>query len=158
MQDSIVFERDNEIEQLYREQAQRLWRALYAFSADPECASDAVSEAFARALEHERAIRDLSAWVWRVAFRVAAAEMKGRRRTAVEIPLMRYEVPDPVPELMTALRQLSPNQRLAVVLHDYADRPTVEVAALLGSSRATVHVHLAQGRRRLRKLMEESDA
>jgi len=55
------------------------------------------------------------------------------------------------------LRQLSPNQRVAVVLHDYADRPTGEVAEILGCSRATVYVHLSQGRRRLLKLLEDHD-
>jgi DNA-directed RNA polymerase specialized sigma24 family protein len=46
---------------------------------------------------------------------------------------------------------------MAIVLHDYADRPTDEVASVLGVSRATVHVHLSQGRRRLRKLLEDQD-
>jgi RNA polymerase sigma-70 factor (ECF subfamily) len=68
-----------------------------------------------------------------------------------------YELPDPVPELLTALRQLSPNQRVAVILHDYADRPTGEVAEILGCSRATIYVHLSQGRRRLLKLLEDHD-
>jgi RNA polymerase sigma-70 factor (ECF subfamily) len=58
-----------------------------------------------------------------------------------------------VPELIAALRELSPNQRVAVVMHDYADRPTREVATTLGCSLATVHVHLSQGRRRLRRLL-----
>jgi RNA polymerase sigma-70 factor (ECF subfamily) len=56
-----------------------------------------------------------------------------------------------------ALRKLSPNQRLAVVLHDYADRTTDEIASVLGATRATVHVHLSQGRRRLRRLLEDDD-
>jgi RNA polymerase sigma-70 factor (ECF subfamily) len=68
-----------------------------------------------------------------------------------------YELPEAVPELLTALRQLSPNQRVAVVLHDYADRPTGEVADVLGCSRATVYVHLSRGRRRLLKLLEDHD-
>jgi RNA polymerase sigma-70 factor (ECF subfamily) len=68
-----------------------------------------------------------------------------------------YEPQDPVPELMTALGQISPNQRLAVLLHDYADRPTSEIAAILGCSRATIHVHLSQGRRRLRALLQVTD-
>jgi hypothetical protein len=46
--------------------------------------------------------------------------------------------------VIAALGQLSPNQRLAVVLHDYADRPVAEVAATIGASRATVHVHLSK--------------
>ena len=68
-----------------------------------------------------------------------------------------YELEEPMPELMTALAQISPNQRLAVLLHDYADRPTSEIAETLGCSRATVHVHLSQGRRRLRALLETTD-
>ncbi|HEX6130497.1 MAG TPA: sigma factor-like helix-turn-helix DNA-binding protein, partial [Actinomycetota bacterium] len=68
-----------------------------------------------------------------------------------------YEMPQPVPELVAALRELSPNQRLAVVLHDYADRPTGEVADAIGCSRATVHVHLSQGRRKLRALLGTED-
>jgi RNA polymerase sigma-70 factor (ECF subfamily) len=66
-----------------------------------------------------------------------------------------YSDPDPIPDLVRALSSLSPHQRLAVVLHDYADRPTTEIAALIGSSTATVHVHLSKGRRRLRSILEE---
>jgi RNA polymerase sigma-70 factor (ECF subfamily) len=66
-----------------------------------------------------------------------------------------YSIPDPVRDLVDALKTLPPQQRLAIVLHDYADRPTTEVAAILGSSRATVHVHLSAARKRLRPLLEE---
>lgn len=60
--------------------------------------------------------------------------------------------------MIGALAHISPNQCLAVLLHDYADRPTDEIATILGSSRTTVHVNLSQGRRRLRKLLEVHDA
>jgi DNA-directed RNA polymerase specialized sigma24 family protein len=46
---------------------------------------------------------------------------------------------------------------MAVVLHDYADRPTDEVARAIGASRATVHVHLSKGQRRLRQLLGDDD-
>ena len=68
-----------DLERLYREQGKRLWWALLAYSGDPEIASDASSEAFARALSSSGSIRDPAAWVWRVAFRVATAELKGTR-------------------------------------------------------------------------------
>jgi len=61
-------------------------------------------------------------------------------------------------DLVRALRQLPERQRMAVVLHDYADRPTREVAAALGVSTATVRVHLSHGRRKLRGLLEERHA
>src|SRR5206468_7988692 len=114
-----------------------------------------MAEAFARALREGDAISDPAAWTWRVAFRLANAELR-RRRGSPLFEESSYEMPQPVPELMAALKQLSPNQRLAIVLHDYADRPTGEVAAVLECSRATVHAHLSQGRRRMRKLLEDS--
>ena len=44
-----------------------------------------------------------------------------------------------------------------MVLRFYAGYETDEIARLLGSSRATVRVHLSRGRRRLRELLEEED-
>ena len=146
------------VEAAYRDQAERMWRALFGYTGDRDVARDALAEAFARALQNAATIRDLPAWLWRVSFRLASAELKhrGRMGQALEPPF--YEMPEPVPELMGALRQLSPKQRLALVLHDYADRPTDEVAQTIGCSRATVHVHLSKGRRRLRALLEADHA
>lgn len=69
-----------------------------------------------------------------------------------------YDMAEPIPQLVQALAKISPNQRLAVVMHDYADRPTDEIARALGVTRPTVHVHLSQGRKRLRRLLEVTDA
>jgi RNA polymerase sigma factor (sigma-70 family) len=154
VQDAVVDEDRVRVSEVYRAHAQRMWRALFSFAGDPEIASDAMAEAFARALRDAGTIRDVASWTWRVAFRLAAAELRRRRLPSPTPAQDSYEMPDPVPELMTALRRLSPNQRLAIVLHDYADRPTGEIAAVLGCSRATVHVHLSQGRRRLRAYLE----
>ena len=146
----------HELENLYRADGQRLWRALLAFSGDREVASDALAEAFAQALSRGIELRSPRAWVWSVAFRLAAAELKSRASTS-QVPERGYEFPEPIPHVFAALMRLSTNQRLSVVMHDYADRPTDEIAQVLGSSRATVHVHLSKGRRRLRKLLEADD-
>ncbi len=135
-----------------------MWRALVGFTGDREIADDAVAEAFARALHHEASIRDLRAWTWRVAFRVGAAELRRRSQALQEAEPLQPEASADLPQLVEALRQLSDHQRLAVVLHDYADRPTSEVASILGCSAATVHVHLSRGRRRLRASLEVGDA
>ncbi len=146
------------IERLYREQGDRVWRALFAYGGDREVASDAAAEAFTQALARGDAIRSPEAWVWQAAFRIAAGELKRRRRAAPVVREGAYDLPEPLDHVFAAMRRLSPNQRAAVLLHDYADRPTDEVAVALGVTRATVHVHLSQGRRRLRRLLEDTDA
>jgi RNA polymerase sigma factor (sigma-70 family) len=145
------------IEQVYREQRVRLWRALIAYTGDPDAAEEAVAETFAQALARGEGIRHLDRWVWRTAFRVVAGEMQRRRKSWLAPTEPVYQFPETIDHVVKALARVSPKQRIAVILHDYADWPTEEVATILGVSRATVHVHLSQGRRRLRRLLEVED-
>ena len=145
-----------EIEELFRADGPRMWRALLAYTGDPDVASDALAEAFAQALVRGSTLHSPAGWTWRTAFTIAGAEMKrgrqaGGRRMVEEIQEMQESVKD----LVVAMQQLSPRQRAAVVLHDYVDRPTNEIASILNMNVATVRVHLSQGRRRLRKLLED---
>jgi RNA polymerase sigma-70 factor (ECF subfamily) len=156
VQDALVTA-DRGLEGLYREDGARLWRALVAFSGDREVASDAVAEAFAQALGRGDELRDPQRWVWRAAFRIAAGELKDRGRFQAATSAARYEMEEPPTRLMAGLSRLSPNQRAAVVLYYYAGYPTKEIAGILGASAATVRVHLSQGRKRLRRLVEEHD-
>jgi RNA polymerase sigma-70 factor (ECF subfamily) len=155
VQDSHVGDGDDipsEVERLYRDEGDRMWRALLAFAGDPEVASDAVAEAFAQALRRGDAIRDPARWVWRTAFRIAAGMLKERRMMEPEQDVgLSYEMDLPARELIEALRQLSPRQRASVVLHHAAGYPVREVAAILGSTPAAVKVHLMRGRDRLRR-------
>jgi len=41
------------VEAVYRADAERLWRAIFAFAGDAEIASDAVAEAFAQVLQRD---------------------------------------------------------------------------------------------------------
>jgi DNA-directed RNA polymerase specialized sigma24 family protein len=61
-------------------------------------------------------------------------------------------------DLVRALKVLSPNQRSAVILCLYADLPGRDVARIMRCSQTTVRVHLSQARRRLRPLLEDTDA
>ena len=142
---------------VYEEQSAKLWCSLVGYTGDPEVASDAVAEVFAQALARGDAIEFPEAWIWRSAFRIAAGELKSRNRRRLGSVEGSYEFPEPMDHVVNALLTISPNQRLAVVLHDYADRTTEEVAAVMGTTRATVYVHLSEGRRRLRKALEEHD-
>jgi RNA polymerase sigma-70 factor (ECF subfamily) len=148
----------SDLERLYREQGDRLWRAVFLYSGDRELASDAVAEAFAQALRRGDSIRSAQSWVWAVSFRIAAGLLKERMRTVVQPVGGTYEMADEAPDLTAALKALSPKQRGAVVLRYYAGCSLKETAAILGSTPAAVGVHLTRGRRRLRTLLEDRDA
>jgi len=145
------------LERLYRDEGRRLWWALLAYSGDPDVASDAAAESFAQALRRGRELRDARAWVWRVAFRVAAGELDRRRSTEPTIPERAVPVDDARLEILDALGRLRDRQRAAIVLHYYADLPVRRIAVLLGISSATVRVHLHRGRQRLAELLEYDD-
>jgi RNA polymerase sigma-70 factor (ECF subfamily) len=145
------------VERLYREQGDRIWRALLGFAGDPDVASDAEAEAFAQLLRRGAEVRDPERWVWRAAFRIAAGELKTRRRHVPRLEEGAYELSMPSIELGNALRQLSDRQRSAVVLHYIADRPVREVAAILGMTSGSVKVHLSRGRAHLRALLGDAE-
>jgi DNA-directed RNA polymerase specialized sigma24 family protein len=122
-----------ELERLYRDQWDRMWRAVFAFAGDREIASDAVAEAFAQAL-------------------------KERGRQGPEPTEGTYEMNDLARDLVAALAKLPPKQRAAVVLHHSVGYPAKEIAPIIGSSTPGVHVLLTRGRKRLRELLETDDA
>jgi DNA-directed RNA polymerase specialized sigma24 family protein len=151
---TVERERDENLESLYVEHADRLWRALYAYAGDPEVASDALAEAFAQYMQRGTDVRWPARWIWRAAFRIAAGELKERRMERPAMPVNLPAVPQPTWELLSVLRHLPPRQRAALVLHYYAGYKAREIADILGSTSATVRVHLSQGRKRLRSLLE----
>jgi RNA polymerase sigma-70 factor, ECF subfamily len=143
-----------EIEALYRQDGDRLWRALYAFAGDKEVASDAVAEAFAQALRRGSAIRDARSWVWRSAFRMAAGDLK-RQSSLSRGPLPEGASDDAHPDeqLLDALQGLTPQQRAVIVLHYYVDCPVREIARRTGINPLAVRAHLSRGRKHLRVLL-----
>jgi RNA polymerase sigma factor (sigma-70 family) len=145
------------IEHLYRETGNRLWWALLAYTGDREIASDAAAEAFARALGTAETIRDPAAWIWRVAFRVATTHLREARLRSME-PKGSYEMDQQALGVVVALRQLTRRQRAVFVLFYLDDRPTNQIADLLGMAPATVSVHLHRARRQLRAILGDDDA
>jgi RNA polymerase sigma-70 factor (ECF subfamily) len=133
-----------------------LWRSLFAYTGSREVADDALAEAVAQALARGVDIYNPVAWIWRTAFTLAGAEMKRRGRTSHVLPeFLAYEMPASIDYVVQALARISPKQRVAVILCDYADKSTAEAASIMGITTATVHVHLSVARRRLRQLLED---
>jgi RNA polymerase sigma-70 factor (ECF subfamily) len=135
-----------------------MWRAVFAFAGDPEVASDAVAEAFTQALRRGDALRSPERWLWRTIFRIAAGELKQRKRRVAERVEGAYEMDDLARDLVTALAELSEKQRAAVVLHHAAGYPAKEIAEIIGSTTPGVHVLLSRARKRLRELLQVDDA
>lgn len=141
----------------------RLWRAVFAWSGSRDVTDEAVAEALAQAVRRGSEIRDVDAWVWRAAFRIAAGELK--RRPLRPAPMANVDdrtAEDPPPDdrldIERALATLSGQQRACVVLRDVAELSAPEAAAVLGTTAATVRVQAMRGRRRLRELLEVRDA
>jgi RNA polymerase sigma-70 factor (ECF subfamily) len=145
------------LERVYREHAARLWRAVLLASGSREVADDAVAEAFAQALRRGRSVRDPAAWVWRVAFRLAAGELKERGRVEAFEDDPVAGLPDPFIDLWSALARLPLKQRASVVLADYAGWSHREIGKALNSSVSAVGVHVHRARKRLRDLLEDKD-
>jgi DNA-directed RNA polymerase specialized sigma24 family protein len=103
-------------------------------AGDRGVADEATAEAFARLLAYRERVRDPVAWVFRTAFGVAAKELG--RRTMVANGAVAVGVVSDVsvlpPDLTSALRRLSLDQRVEVFLHYFEDMSVGEVARLTG--------------------------
>lgn len=145
--------------ELFRVHAPRVWRAVYAYTGcRREIAEDAVAEAFVRAIERADTISSPLPWILRTAVRIAREELQSeRRRGGSDVAvLMNVEAsaPEDLQDLLQALRSLTPNQRLAIVLHYVEDLPVSQIARIMDTAAPTVRVHLFRGRRRLRQLLQ----
>ena len=148
-------------------------RTVWLVVHDRGLAEEVAQDAFVALFRHWSSVRHYDRpdlWVRRVAIRRAQREAsRTRRRTVLERvaaadPTRAHPPGDttdqlPDPELVAAIRALSPRQRAVVVLFYLEDRPMAEVADLVGCSSSTGFVHLHHARHRLAELLgEEVDA
>lgn len=145
-----------DLDRLFRTEGDGLFRALCAFTGGrTDIAEEAAAEAFARAAAYDGTLRNPVAWLYRVGFRVAIDEIRKdpRRAPAEEGVTMPVELHG----VMDALRELSPNQRAAVVLRHVLGLETDEVALRMGIAQPTVRVHLHRARKRLAVLLGDEE-
>ena len=135
-------------------------RTVFLVVHDRTLAEDVAQEAFYRLLKHWRSVSRYElpeAWVRRVAIRIAVREVK---RSAARAVKERQDVVEqyddlPDPDVVRAVRELSPMQRTTVALYYWEDRPVAEIAELLEVSDATVKQHLHRARHRLAEVLRE---
>jgi RNA polymerase sigma-70 factor (ECF subfamily) len=143
----------------YEVQHVRLWRAVAVWSGSTDVADEAVAEAFAQLLRRGDEVLDPASWVWRTAFRLAAAELKRRPTGEPAEPIVTLPLneSDLAIDLVRAMRHLSPQQRACIVLCDLLGYAAEEAGDLLDTSAAAVRVQRMRARRRLRTLLEVND-
>jgi RNA polymerase sigma-70 factor (ECF subfamily) len=142
-------------DEFYASTRQSLVAQVYAMIGDLGEAEDAVAEAYARAWQRWRKVHsyaDPKAWVRTVAYRVAVSSWRRARNRADAH--RRSGEPEPAfdPQtviLVEALRQITPDQRRAIVLHHLVGLSVAEIAAETGSSASAVKQWLSRGRRSL---------
>lgn len=128
-------------------------------------AEEVTQEAFARALQRWRQVSayDLpAAWVRRVAVNLALNRLQRARRAARALVRL-GPAPDVPPisadtlALAKALRTVPVHYRQVIVLHYVAELSVEEIAAELELPSGTVKTRLARGRRRLAKLLDDTE-
>jgi RNA polymerase sigma-70 factor, ECF subfamily len=156
-----------ELEALVTQNYERLLRVAVLICRDRTDAEDAVQIALERAWQHSQSLREpdkLPAWLHRIVAR-EAIRLERRRHGLLsrwlasprEIPVGRPAEGDRNLDLQAALRDLSVEQRAALVLHHYAGYSVAETAHLLGVPLETARSRLRLARGRLRAVLGGSD-
>ena len=147
-----------DFDEFYDASFRRVVAQVYAMVGSLTDAEDAVQEAYARAWQNWRKIRDYAdpeAWVRSVAFRIAVSSWRKavnrfsahRRRAAGE-----EELPGLSPDrlaVITALRQIPAVLRQVIVLHHLLDRSVEQISRETGVPSGTVKARLVRGRKEL---------
>ena len=148
----------------FRAEYARTARTVYLVLHDQARAEEITQDAFVQLLrswDKVSGYEQPAAWVRRVAIRMAVRFAKREtmrsllewRSRAVEEPV--EDLPLPRSDVVAAVRSLPTNQRVAIVLHYFEDRPVADIADALGCAPATARVHLYKARQRLALLLDE---
>jgi RNA polymerase sigma-70 factor (ECF subfamily) len=160
----------DELELAVRDHAQFVFRVAYSVLRDHHEAEDAAQETFLRMVRNRKRmsdVRDVRAWLARVAYRVALDRAQQKRR-ATAVPLddaaadvralhaaglgaEQIAAERQMSELMSRLiAALPPDLRDAVTLSTVEEMTAAEVAAVLDIPEATVRTRMMRVRQLLR--------
>jgi RNA polymerase sigma factor (sigma-70 family) len=145
-------------DELFIEQHDRLYRALYFVTGSRGDAEELMQDAFLKLWERWDTIRDIDdpvAWLFRVSlnsFRMRVRRAGVAARKLMPIPTQRdpYDDIELREDIRTMLLGLPPRQRAALVLTEIFDYSSEQAARILGIRPSTVRVLASQGRAALR--------
>ena len=141
--------------ELYEAHATELVGYLWRLTGDPEVATDLMQDTFIAGMRDESALRDgakVRAWLFRIATRLAIKRLR-RSRLIAFVPFAGTErsavgtLDVEALAVRDAIRSISADQAVALVLHYAHGFTRAEIADLVGRSEETVKSRIARGRR-----------
>jgi len=155
---------DQDFDAFYAATHRRIVSHISVMTGSLSEAEDCVQEAFARAWQRwatiSTEIDSPEAWVRAVAARLAVSSwrkavnrLKAHRRENPSTETAGMN-PDAI-AVIAALRKISADQRLAIVLYHYAGRSIEEIATETGATPSTVKSRLVRGRKALAPHLSE---
>jgi RNA polymerase sigma factor (sigma-70 family) len=151
----------NSDDEVYRKYADELI-GFATFLVGPSEAPDVMSEAVVKVLTSRGwiGVTNQRAYLFRAVLNEARMAHRGqrRRRGYEQRGAARDEVHEPTaprPEVVAAIRRLSPRQRAVIFLTYWDDLDPRGAAALLGISEGAVRRHLARARKALRRTLHD---
>jgi len=161
----MAVELDQDFDGFYTATYRRIVSQIYAMTGSLHEAEDCVQEAYARAWQQWKRISTEGAcpeaWVRTVASRLAVSSWRravNRLRAHRREQPRTHEVAGMSPDhiaVVAALRKISPDQRMAIVLYHFAGLSIEEIAAETGAAPGTVKARLSRGRKALAPLLTE---
>ena len=152
-----------EFDEFYQGSRHRVVTFLYALTSDRGEAQDVAQEAYARAYQRFRQLRDrerFRAWIVRMTWRLALDRQRGERR---RITREQHVAPAPITDttvaderaalLWQAIDALPEKLRMVTVLAGIEGHDMREVGALLGLPEGTVKSRLFEARRRMKEYL-----
>jgi len=167
--DALLLDRwlHNRDAEAFRELVGRHAGLVYAAArrilGDPSAAEDVAQDCFLKLVETPRPVRNLPAWLHRVAARRALEVLRSeRRRRAAEARAPRPERdadPEPTwdevePLVDEAIEGLPDELRIPVVLHFLEGRTHEAIAGQVGAAKATVAYRIARGIEGIRSFLK----
>ena len=150
-------------ETVVRTYADMVYKIAYRYVANPTDVDDVFSETFLTYFKKERVFQDeehRKAWLIRVTINCAKDLLRGKpsweelNETIAGDDLPAVSSEEQL-DLHKAIRQLRLEYREAICLYYLEGLSVTEISAVLGRNENTVKTHLARGREKLRKFLED---
>ncbi len=158
-----------ELEEIFREYYQLVYRTAYSVTGSVEDAEDVLQSLFLRFVGRgfpPDLRKNPKGYLYRAAFNLSLNIVRSRKRHPRLDDPERLEAPAPTTDsafleeidkrLYEAIADLNPKAAEILILRYVHNCSDAEIAKLLGTSRGTIAVSLFRSRSRLRKLIRQS--